>query len=52
MEWTEAIRKAIRYMEAHLLEDISAKDIAEAVHISDFYFQKGFHLMSGYTIGE
>lgn len=52
MEWTQVIREAIRYMEEHILEDISAKDIAEAVHISDFYFQKGFHLMSGYTIGE
>lgn len=52
MEWTQAIREAIRYMEAHLLEDISADDVAAVVHISGFYFQKGFSLMSGYTIGE
>jgi len=52
MEWTRAIREAVRYMEAHLLENISAEDVAAAVHISGFYFQKGFHLMSGYTIGE
>lgn len=52
MEWTQAIREAIRYMEAHLLEDISAEDVAAAVHVSGFYFQKGFHLMSGYSIGE
>lgn len=52
MEWTQAIREAVHYMEAHLLEDISAEDVAAAVHISPFYFQKGFHLLSGYTIGE
>ena len=52
MEWVQAIRKAVRYMEEHLLEDISAEDVAAAVHVSCFYFQKGFHLMSGYTVGE
>ena len=52
MEWTQALRTAISYIEAHLLEDITAEDVAAAVHISSFYFQKGFSLMSGCTIGE
>ena len=52
MEWTQAIREAVRYMEQHLLENVSADDVAAAVHMSSFYFQKGFRLMSGYTVGE
>lgn len=52
MEWMQMIRTAIAYMEEHLLEDITAEDVAAAVHVSGFYFQKGFSLMSGYTIGE
>jgi AraC family transcriptional regulator len=39
-------------MEHHLLEDVSADDVAAAIHMSSFYFQKGFRLMSGYTVGE
>lgn len=52
MEWTESLRSAIGYMEKHLLDDISADDVAEAVHISSFYLQKGFRIMTGYSIGE
>lgn len=52
MEWTVSFKKAIDYMEEHLLMDISAEETAEAVHISPFYFQKGFKIMSGYSIGE
>ena len=52
MEWTQAISEAVAYIEAHLLEDITPADVAAAVHVSSFYFQKGFSLMSGYTIGE
>lgn len=52
MEWTESIRRAIEYMEKHLLEDISATEISETVYISPFYLQKGFKMMTGYTLGE
>ncbi len=52
MDWTESLRRAIDYMEAHLLEDISAADVAEAVYVSPFYFQKGFKMMTGLTVGE
>jgi len=52
MEWTESLRNAIRYMEEHLLEDISAENVADQVHISSFYLQKGFKIMTGYSIGE
>lgn len=52
MEWTEALKRSIAYMEEHLLEDISAVDIAEALFLSPFYFQKGFSIMTGYSVGE
>lgn len=52
MEWTESLRMTIRYMEEHLLEDIGSDTASEAVHLSSFYLQKGFKIMTGYTIGE
>lgn len=52
MEWTEAISKAIEYIETNITEDISAEDVAKHVNISSFYFQRGFSLLCGYTIAE
>ena len=52
MDWTENLRSAIAYMEQNLLEDINADDVAESVHVSSFYLQKGFSIMTGYSIGE
>lgn len=52
MEWTECLRGAIAYMERNLLEDIGPADVAQAVHISPFYLQHGFRLVTGYTLGE
>ena len=31
MEWTRSLRQAINYMETHLLEDIGAEEVAEAL---------------------
>lgn len=52
MGWTESLQKAIRYMETHLLDDISVEDIAKEVYMSSFYFQKGFKIMTGYSPSE
>lgn len=52
MNWVDAIGKAIEYMEAHITEEISIEDIANAVYLSPFYFQKGFRLLCGFTISE
>lgn len=52
MEWLASLRKSIDYMEEHLLTDIGAREVADAVHISPFYFQKGFKIVTGYSIGE
>lgn len=52
MDWLNSLRKAIDYMEEHLLQDIGAKEVAEEVHLSPFYFQRCFKIVTGYTIGE
>lgn len=52
MEWITGLKTAINYMEENLLCDIGAEEIAKVVHISSFYFQKGFKIMTGYTINE
>ncbi|MDE6964090.1 MAG: AraC family transcriptional regulator [Lachnospiraceae bacterium] len=52
MEWLAALKNAVNYMEAHLGENISAADVAGAVNISPFYFQRGFKIVTDYTVGE
>ncbi len=52
MEWLECIKKTIDYMEHHLLDAEGAEAIANEVYISPFYLQKGFKLMTGYTMSE
>lgn len=52
MEWTESIRKAVGYLEEHLLDFEETVEVSHEVGISWFYLQKGFRLMTGYTIAE
>ena len=52
MEWTEGLKQALEFIEAHLLEEISVEDVAAHIYLSPFYFQKGFKLITGYTVGE
>lgn len=52
MEWVKIIGMAIDYIEAHLLEDITVEDTANFVHISPFYFHKGFGMLCGYSFKE
>lgn len=52
MEWTNAIQSAINFIEQHITENISAEDVANHVHISSFYFQKGFRMLCGFSVIE
>lgn len=52
VEWTDAIQKAVGYIENHITEDITAEDIATQVFMSPFYFQKGFSMLCGYSVME
>ena len=52
MEWLTAIKKSIDFMEAHLLDDISADDVAAEIFMSPFYFQRGFKILTEMTPSE
>ena len=52
MEWLTSIRGAVSYMEDHLTEEVSLDDVARAVHLSPFFLQRGFSLMTGFGVGE
>lgn len=52
MRWTECISEAIEYIEKNITADISIADIANHVHISPFYFQKGFSMLCDFTVSE
>lgn len=52
MEWTEAIREAVSYIESNITEEITMYDVAAHVNISPFYFHKGFCILCGYSITE
>ncbi len=52
MDWNEALGKTIHYLEEHLLEDTAAEDAAKAAAVSPFYLQKGFKMVTGFSISE
>jgi len=52
MDWIKAINRAICYMEEHLELDVTLGDIAKAVNISAFHFQRAFAVIVGMTPNE
>ena len=52
MEWVESISEALEYIEKNLDEELTPEIIAKQVRISPFYFQKGFSMLCGFTVGE
>ncbi len=52
MEWMDTIQESIEFIESHITDDISADNVASNVFMSSFYFQKGFSMLCGYTVGE
>jgi len=52
MALVESLQKAIEYMEAHLLDDITIKDIAKQAHLSPYHFQRTFVILTDMTVGE
>lgn len=52
MEWTKAIQEALNYIESHITEDITINDVADHVHISPYYFHKGFGMLCGFSLME
>lgn len=52
MGWIESISDAIEYIEEHIREELSVEAIAKQAALSPFYFQRGFSMLCGLTVGE
>lgn len=52
MNWSEAISRAIEYIENNLTNDITIEDISNYAYISPFYFKKGSAMLCGYSLSE
>ena len=52
MDWIKAVEDAIGYIEENITEELTIAGIASRVNVSPFYFQKGFAMLCGYTVGE
>lgn len=52
MEWMKIIGDSVQFIEEHLTDDLSVDEIAKAVNVSPFYFQKGFAMLCGFSVSE
>lgn len=52
MGWIEGISEAINYIEDNITEELTIENIAKQAFVSPFYFQKGFAMLCGFTVGE
>ena len=52
MDWVTSIHQAIQYIEEHLREELTIREIAQQAALSPFYFQKGFAMLCGMTVGD
>ena len=46
MDWIRTINDAITYMEDHLTDEITLKDIAQSVNLSVFHFHRAFSMLT------
>ena len=52
MGWIDSISEAIDYIEDNITEELTIEEIAKQAFMSPFYFQKGFAMLCGFTVGE
>ncbi len=53
MTWLENLSRSVSYIEEHLDDEtLCVDDVAREAFISPFYFQKGFSIVTGYSVGE
>lgn len=52
MDLATGVQKAIHYIEDHLLGDLDYPEIAKEANVSPYHFQRIFHILSGFTLGE
>lgn len=52
VEWIICLKKTLRYIEDNLCGEISVDAAAQSIYMSPYYLQKGFQIMTGYSVGE
>ena len=52
MQAWEAIQKTLDYMEEHYEEELTIEQLSTIAHLSRFYYQRLFYLLTGYTVSE
>ena len=52
MEWMPYVHDALEYIEENLLIIENSSDVAGHLNMSEIYLQKGFQVMTGYTVAE
>lgn len=52
MDWVKGFQKSINYIEEHITENLDYESIASEMNISEFYFQKIFSILCGFSLGE
>lgn len=52
MDWINIVQQSLNYIEDHVLEELDAEVLSSYVSTSNAYFQKIFHIVTGFTIGE
>jgi AraC family transcriptional regulator len=52
LNWIEGIGEAVSYIEENIHKELTIENIAKRACISPFYFQKGFAMLCGFTVGE
>ncbi len=50
MDYKRRIENAIKYIETHLMDQLSIDQIAQIACWSKFHFQEIFHIFLGYTL--
>lgn len=52
MEWMTALRATLENIEKNLCGELNLAELAASVYMSPFYLQKGFQIVTGYSLGE
>ena len=52
MNTIDDINKALNYIEANICEELEIDLIAQQAHLSPFHFQRVFHIVCGYSLGQ
>lgn len=52
MDWISVLQRALDYVEEHITEPVDYEEVAKAAYSSSFHFQRVFHAICGYSLGD